>query len=86
MRHKIKTDKCWKVNSARQGFPGGSDSKESASLSGDLGSIPEDSLEKGMAAHSSFFPGESHGQRDSCLAGCRPRGPTELDTTKRPPR
>ena len=39
------------------GFPGGSDSKESACNTGDLGSIPglggEDPLEKGMATHSS---------------------------------
>ena len=42
------------------GFPGGSDGKESAYKAGDLGSIPgsldpEDSLEKGMATHSSIL-------------------------------
>ena len=39
------------------GFPGGSDGKESARNSGDLGSIPgqEDTLEKGMATHSSIL-------------------------------
>ena len=39
------------------GFPGGSDSKESASSAGDLGSVPggEDPLEKGMATHSSVL-------------------------------
>ena len=31
------------------GLPGGSDDKESASKVGDLGLIPESSLEKGMA-------------------------------------
>ena len=38
-------------------FPGGSDGKESARNSGDLGSIPglEDPLEKGMATHSSII-------------------------------
>ena len=37
-----------------KGFPGGSDSKESASDVEDAGSIPgwEDALEKGMATHS----------------------------------
>ena len=39
------------------GFPGGSDSKESACNAGDLGSIPglEDPLEEGMAIHSSIL-------------------------------
>ena len=38
------------------GFPGGSEDKESACNTGDLSSIPgwEDSLEKGMATHSSI--------------------------------
>ena len=39
------------------GFPGGSDGKESTCNAGDLGSIPgwEDSLEEGMATHSSIL-------------------------------
>ena len=39
------------------GFPGGSDSKESACHAGDLGSIPGlgRSLAEGMATHSSFL-------------------------------
>ena len=39
------------------GFPGGSDSKESAFSAGDPGFIlgQEDLLEKGMATHSSIF-------------------------------
>jgi len=43
-------------------FPGGSDGKESACSVGDLGSIPGlgRSLEKEMATHSIFLPGESH--------------------------
>ena len=41
----------------RWGFPGGSDSKESACNVGDLGLIPgwEDPLEEGMATHSSIL-------------------------------
>ena len=40
-----------------QGFPGGSDSKESACNAGDPGLIPgwEDPLEKEMATHSSIL-------------------------------
>ena len=48
------------------GFPGGSDSKESACNAGDLGLISlvqKDLLEKGMATNSSILPGEFHGQR-----------------------
>ena len=39
------------------GFPGGSESKESACNAGDLGSIPgwEDPMEEGMAAHLSIL-------------------------------
>ena len=40
----------------------------------------EDPLEKGMAIHSIFLPGESHGQRS--LAGYSPQGCKELDTTE----
>ena len=47
-----------KLNYSLSGFPGGSDSKESACNvgdTGDAGSIPglEDPLEKGLATHSS---------------------------------
>ena len=54
------------------GFPGNSDSKESACNAGDLVRClgQEDPLEEGMATHSVFLPGESHGQRG--LAGCSP--------------
>ena len=41
----------------------------------------EDPLEEGMATHSVFLPGESHGQRS--LAGCSPRGHQETEL-KRP--
>ena len=42
---------------AHQGFPGGSDSKESTCSAGDPGSIPgrEDPLEEEMATHSSML-------------------------------
>ena len=40
----------------------------------------EDPLEKGMATHPVFLPGESQGQRS--LAGCSPWGHTESDTTE----
>ena len=57
------------------GFPGASDSKESACSEGDLGSVlGKIPLKKGMAVHFSilfffffftsvFLPGEFHGQR-----------------------
>ena len=41
----------------------------------------EDPLEKGMATHSVFLPGEFHGQRS--LVGYSPWGHKELDTTER---
>ena len=43
--------------SHREGFPGGSDGKESACNAGDLGSIlaQEDPQEKGIATHSRIF-------------------------------
>ena len=40
----------------------------------------EDPLEKGMATHSIFLPGESHEQRS--LVGCSPVGCKESDTTE----
>ena len=44
-------------HTVKWGFPSGSDSKESACIAGDLGSIPdqEDPLEKGMVTHSSIL-------------------------------
>ena len=43
--------------SVKEGFPGGSDSKESICNTGDLGLIPgqEDLLEDGVATHSSIL-------------------------------
>ena len=45
------------ISSNKWGFPGGSDSKESACNAGDLGLIPsqEDPLEKGMVTHFSIL-------------------------------
>ena len=40
----------------------------------------EDTLEKGMAMHSSILSGEFHAQRS--LAGYSPRGQKELDMTE----
>ena len=40
----------------------------------------EDTLEKGMATHSIFFPGESHGQRS--LMGYSAWGCKESNTTE----
>ena len=40
----------------------------------------EDPLEKEMVTHSSFLPGESHGQRS--LAAYSPWGRKESDTTE----
>ena len=40
----------------------------------------EDPLEKGMATHPIFLPGESHGQRS--LVGYSPQGLKESDTTE----
>ena len=47
------------------GFPGDSDSKESACNAGDPGLIPRSggSPGKGMATHPVFSPGGFHGQR-----------------------
>ena len=68
------------VNLSDQGFPGGSDGKESACNVGDLGSISwEDPLEKEMATHSNISAGEFHGQRS--LAGYSPWDRKELDMT-----
>ena len=60
------------------GFPGGSDSKESACNVGDLGSIPglENALEKEMATHSSILTWR-------VLWTEYPWGHKESDTTER---
>ena len=64
------------------GFPGGSDSKESACNAGDqvqsLGL--EALLEKGIQPTPVFLPGEFHGQRS--LASYSPWGCKESDKTE----
>ena len=48
------------------GFPGGSDSKESAYSAGDLGLVPGSGRSPGEGNGyplPAFLPGESHGQR-----------------------
>ena len=65
------------------GFPGGSDGKVSAPMQEtqvqSLGWV--NPLEKGVANHSVFLPGEFHGQRS--LEGYSPWGHKESDTTER---
>ena len=65
------------------GLPCNSDGKESAGNAGDPGSIPGlgRSSGEGNGNPTVFLPGESHGQRT--LAGYRPWGCKELDTTER---
>ena len=66
------------------GFPGGSDSKESACKVGDLSSIPGSGRSPGeeMASHSSIpaWRMPFHGWRS--LAGCIPWGHRESDMTE----
>ena len=54
--------------------------KESAYNAGDLGLISGSGRRRRRQPTSVFLPGESHGQRG--LAGYRPWGPKELDTTE----
>ena len=65
------------------GFPGGSDSKDSACNAGDLSLIPGSGRslrEGGWQPTLLFLPGEFHGQRS--LVGCSPWGHKELDMTE----
>ena len=71
---------CLKV---MKGFPGGSDSKESACSAGDLGLIPglgRSPGEREWLPTLVFLPGEFHGQRR--LEGYNPWGRKESDTTE----
>ena len=67
-----------------KGYPGSSDSKESACNAGDPGLIlgSENPLKKGIVTTPGFLPGESHGQKG--LVGYSPWGHKELDTTEQP--
>ena len=75
--------KWWGSDRLTQGFPGGSDDKESACTVGDsglisgLGKIPWGREWQPMLV---FLPGQSHGQRS--LAGYSPWGCKESDTTE----
>ena len=65
------------------GFPDGSDGKESAFSSGDLGSIPwigKILWRREWLPTPVFLPGEFHGQRS--LAGYSPWDCKEVDTTQ----
>ena len=71
------------VLSAKWGFQGGSDRKESACNVGDLGSIPGSGRSPGEGNSNSlqYSSGESHGQRS--LAGYSPCGLKGSDMTER---
>ena len=68
----------------QEGFPSGSDSKESASNAGDPGWIPGSGRSPGEenGYHPVFLPVESQGQRN--LVGNSPWGRKEEDTTEQP--
>ena len=69
--------------SLHEGFPGGSDGKESACNEGDLGSIPGLRRSPGGGhgnPHQYSCLENPHGQRS--LAGYSPWGHKELDTTE----
>ena len=77
---------CFSRGSHWQGFPGGSDGKESACSAGDMGLIPgSDPWVRKIPWRREWLPspvslpGESHGQRS--LVGCSPWGRKESDTT-----
>ena len=63
----------------RNGFPGGSDSKESACNAGDPGH--EDPLEKGIATYSSDLPEESPWIEEPGGLGCKESDMSEQQLT-----
>ena len=64
-----------------RGFPGGSDSKESACNAAHCGSMLVSRRSPGEGnTNAVFLPGKSHGQRS--LVGYNPWGCKELDMTK----
>ena len=75
------TDNCTYIYFG--GFPGGSDGKESACNTGDLGLLPvwEDTLEKGMPTHSSILAWRIPWTEE--MAGYSPWDREELDMTER---
>ena len=64
----------------QQGFPGGSDGRESACNEGNPGSVPGLERFPGEESTPVFLLGEFHRQRS--LAGYNPWGRKELDTTE----
>ena len=74
--------KCLIVLIGWDGFPGGSDGKESACSVRDLGSIPRSGRSPGEGNSTpAFLPGEFHRQRN--LAGYSSWGQKKSDTTER---
>ena len=69
VKHLLGKDLSATIRNSSMGFPGGSDSKESACNAGDLGSIPE----------SGRYPGEGNGNplQYSCLENSMDRGPRQ---------
>ena len=67
----------------QEGFPCGSDGKDTAFSAGDPGSIPGSgrSWRRKWQPTPVFLPGESHGERS--LVGYNPWGHKESDTTER---
>ena len=83
----IRTTKWYKkrllISIINEGFPGGSDGKESACNAGDLGSIPglgRFPWRRAWQPTPLFLPGGSHGQRS--LVGCSPWVRKESDMTE----
>jgi len=82
MQHSCETDKDFPIALVHH-FPDGSDGKESACNSGDLGFSPwvgKIHCGREWLPTPLFLPGEFHGQRT--LAGYSPWGCKELDMTK----
>ena len=75
--NQLSTASCLWPSHHLQGFPGGSDSKESACNEGDPGSVP--GLGRSPGEGNGYLPGESHGQ--GSLAATV-HGITELDMTE----
>ena len=65
-----------------QGFPGGSDGKESACNAGDPGSIPESGRPSGEGSGYAHQYSCLEDSMDRSLVGCSPWGCKELNMTK----
>ena len=71
-----------KKSAALEGFPDGLVVNNPHASAGEAGLIPglKDPVEEGVATHSIFLPGKSHGQKG--LEGYSPWGHKESDETK----